>query len=243
VNARTGRWIVLAATIGCMAVTFRLGLWQLDRAAQKEALQQAMDSRAADAPLQPGELAASPAQAALQHHRRIRLQGHWLSEHTVYLENRQMHGRPGFYVLTPLRLDAGDAVVVQRGWLPRDLQDRQRIPAFGTATGRVAVSGRIAAAPSRLTTLGAEASGPIRQNVDLDAYARAAGVAMRPLSVVELPNADNAADGLSRDWPQPAVDVQKHYGYAVQWFVLCLTTAALYVWFQIIRPRRAAAAA
>jgi len=40
-----------------------------------------------------------------------------------------------------------------------------------------------------------------------------------------------------REWPRPAVDVQKHYGYAFQWFALCALMAGLYVWFQLVRPR------
>ena len=44
-------------------------------------------------------------------------------------------------------------------------------------------------------------------------------------------------DGLLRQWPEVAVDVSKHHGYAVQWFALCALITALYVWFQILRPR------
>ena len=39
----------------------------------------------------------------------------------------------------------------------------------------------------------------------------------------------------------PAADVHKHYGYAFQWFALCALIVGLYVWFQLIRPRRRAA--
>jgi surfeit locus 1 family protein len=45
------------------------------------------------------------------------------------------------------------------------------------------------------------------------------------------------ADGLLRNWPQPAVDVGKHYGYAAQWFGFCAIIGGLYAWFQLIRPR------
>jgi surfeit locus 1 family protein len=45
-------------------------------------------------------------------------------------------------------------------------------------------------------------------------------------------------DGLVRDWPAPAADVHKHYGYAFQWFSLSALTLILYVWFQVLRPRR-----
>ena len=49
-----------------------------------------------------------------------------------------------------------------------------------------------------------------------------------------------SADGLLRQWPEPASDVHKHYGYAFQWFGLSALVIVLYVWFQIIRPRRRA---
>jgi surfeit locus 1 family protein len=37
-------------------------------------------------------------------HRPIQLEGEWIDKHTVYLDNRQMNARPGFYVLTPFKL-------------------------------------------------------------------------------------------------------------------------------------------
>jgi surfeit locus 1 family protein len=49
-----------------------------------------------------------------------------------------------------------------------------------------------------------------------------------------------AADGLLRDWPAPDAGLQKHYGYAFQWFALSALILGLYVWFQLIRPRRQA---
>jgi surfeit locus 1 family protein len=45
-------------------------------------------------------------------------------------------------------------------------------------------------------------------------------------------------DGLQRHWSLPAADVQKHYGYAFQWFALSALALILYAWFQIISPYR-----
>ena len=45
-------------------------------------------------------------------------------------------------------------------------------------------------------------------------------------------------DGLARDWPAPATGVETHHGYAFQWFALSALITGLYVWFQLIRPRR-----
>jgi molybdopterin-guanine dinucleotide biosynthesis protein B len=59
------------------------------------------------------------------------------------------------------------------------------------------------------------------------------------LSVVQL---GEPGEGMQRDWPVVSSGVDKHYGYAFQWFGLCGLIALLYVWFQIvrrfIRPRR-----
>jgi surfeit locus 1 family protein len=228
---------VLLATLIGVAVAVSLGGWQLDRAAQKRALQEAIDTRAALPALAAGQLAGTPAAAADQLHRRVRLEGRWLERFTVFLDNRQMNGRPGFFVVTPL-LPAGasSAVLVQRGWVPRHFVDRTRLPAVATPEGAVAVEGRIAPPPARLLELGAAASGVIRQNLDVAAFAAETGVRLAPLSVVQTRGPDD--DGLSRHWPSPAVDVHKHYGYAFQWFALGALIAGLYVWFRIVRPRR-----
>ena len=232
--------IVLAATVLGVLVTARLGMWQLDRAAQKRALQAALDTRIAQPELSVNALARTAADAEPQYQRRIRVVGEWVPSHTVFLENRQMHGQPGFFVVTPLRL-AGqqDAVLVQRGWAPRDLRDRQIVPAVPTPAGPVEVLAHVAPPPGRLFDFaGAAAPGPIRQNLDIAAFGTELGMPLRPLSLVQLDGSPAAAgDGLRRDWPAPAVDLQKHLGYAFQWFALCALMAGLYVWFQLVRPR------
>ena len=230
--------VVLVAAVLAAALTARLGWWQLDRAAQKNQLQAAMDSRRALPPLVQADLAVDATAAAAQHHRAIALQGQWVAEHTVHLENRQMKGVPGFFAVTPLRLDDGTAVLVQRGWLPRDIADRTRIVAAPPPAGRVQVRGFIAPAPGRLYEFDAAASGPIRQNLSLDAFARETGLRLRPLSVQQQDDASQPSDGLMRQWSAPAGGVHKHYGYAFQWFALSALILGLSVWFQLIRPRR-----
>lgn len=234
---RRAALVLLAALFGA-SLTARLGVWQLSRAAEKERGQAALDSRVAAPPLAQAELAAEPKQAAAQFFRHIELRGRWVDGRTVFLDNRPMAGRPGFYVVTPLLIgEGGDAVLVQRGWVPRDANERTRVPAVPSPAGVVAIEGRIAPPPSRLYELGAEAQGPIRQNLDIDAFARETGLKLRPLSVLQADGAGTAGDGLLRQWPAPAVDVHKHYGYAFQWFALAALITGLYVWFQLVRPR------
>lgn len=234
---RARRFLVLLAALAGVALAARLGLWQLSRAAEKEAQQAALESRGQEPPLAQTLLAHSPDEAAAQQHRRITLQGRWIGARTVFLDNRAMDGRAGFIVVTPLALPDGDAVLVQRGWAPRDAAERTRVPPVASPEGVVTVEGRVQAPPSRLYELGAEGQGAIRQNLDLDAFARETGLRLRPLSVQQADGAAADADGLLRHWPAPAFDVHKHYGYAFQWFALAALITGLYVWFQLVRPR------
>ncbi len=113
------RGLVLAMAVLGVAVTFSLGLWQLGRAAEKTALQDARTRQSAMAALDGRSLGADlngQAERAALMHRRMVLTGRWLAEHTVYLENRQMNGKPGFFVLTPFQMEGTGAVIlVQRG--------------------------------------------------------------------------------------------------------------------------------
>ena len=241
-SARGRAVVILIATIVGVAITANLGAWQLRRAAQKIALQDALESRARLSVLFAPDLAHDEAQAQAQHYRPVHLRGHWVAAHSVFLDNRQMAGRAGFYLVTPLQLEGRrEAVLVQRGWVPRDQRDRTLLPAVPTPGGVVEVDGRIAPPPARLYEFAPSARGAIRQNLDLDEFRRETGLALAPLSVLESSEtADSpvaAGAGLLRQWPRPAVDVQKHYGYAFQWFALCALMAGLYVWFQLVRPR------
>lgn len=245
-------WLITLAAVAGMLATASLGRWQLSRAAQKEALQAMLDARGRMPAMDGRVLLSKPAMAAAEAetlvHRAVMLEGRWLPEHTVYLDNRQMNGRPGFFVLTPLQLvgTPSGVVLVQRGWVPRNFQDRTQLPQVQTPQDVVVrVVGRVAAAPSRLYEFGggessagghgAEGSSRIRQNLDLAAFRTETGLALAPLTVVQTGEAVGAGDGLQRDWPVVGAGVDKHYGYAFQWFGLCGLMALLYVWFQIVR--------
>jgi surfeit locus 1 family protein len=230
------RTVIAVAALAMMLLTARLGWWQLDRAAQKQALQATVDQRAGAEPLRSAAmLPATPAEVDAQLHRAAALDGRWLPSHTVWLDNRQMNGRPGFFVLTPLLLDDGSAVLVQRGWQPRNFQDRNVVTPVPTPEGNINVTGRMAPAPARLYEFEGAASGVIRQNLDFATYAAETRLRLRPFTLLQT---SASADGLQRDWPAPSTGVAKHHGYAFQWFGLSALTVILYVWFQLVQPRR-----
>ncbi len=232
--------VVLIATLIGVALTANLGAWQLRRAAQKVALQSSLDSRSAMPTLTTVDVATTSLAAEPQHYRAVRLRGHWVDTATVFLDNRQMDARVGFYVVTPLLLAGrSDAILVQRGWVPRDLLDRTRLPSVATPAGDVEVElvGHIAPPPARLYEFAGAASGVIRQNLELAGFSDELNLKLAPLSVQQDDSPATLGDGLLRRWSRPALDVQKHYGYAFQWFALCALMAGLYVWFQLLRPR------
>ncbi|MEZ7848971.1 MAG: SURF1 family protein [Polaromonas sp.] len=246
--AHTGRfWVVTAAALLMTALTFSLGQWQLDRAAQKLAKQASLDQQKVLPPLTQAELlaantglveagAAAAIQSAAQLDRLIELSGHWQAQHTIYLDNRPMDGKPGFWVMTPLRLTGTDkSVLVQRGWIHRNFQDRSALAPIETPAQTVILRGRMAPAPAKLYAFKGADTGRIRQNLDIPVFAAEIGLPLLSALVIQV---DPASDGLQRDWAAPNTGVDKHYGYAVQWFGLCALVLGLYIWFQLILPRR-----
>jgi surfeit locus 1 family protein len=125
------------------------------------------------------------------------------------------------------------AIAVQRGWMPRNFENRGSIATVPAPGGLVEVEGRIALPPSKLLDFGGPETGRIRQNLDMPAYALETGLQLLPLSLVQT--APPASDGLLREWPAPDFGAAKNYGYAVQWFALAALIAALYAWFQIYK--------
>lgn len=228
-------WMVTIAAVLMAALTFSLGQWQLDRAAQKAALQASLDQQRTRPVLTHAELLASTDLASLKD-RRVELPGRWLPEQTVYLDNRPMNQKPGFWVLTPLLIEGSDkAVLVQRGWIPRDFQDRSRLAPVETPAGAVSVQGRMAPAPGKLYEFDGAAKGRIRQNLDIAEFQAETGLPLLRVLVIET---GQASQGLLREWASPLTGVDKHHGYAVQWFGLSALVSGLYLWFQWLLPWR-----
>jgi len=231
-------WFVVA--LACASLTARFGVWQLSRAHAKQANEALVAERGVMPVLPAAELARDAAAGERQWQRHVVLNGEWDAAHTVFLMNRSMDERSGFYVMTPLKLPDGGAVLVQRGWIARDDASPMKAPPVATPAGSVALHGHVAPWPSHWIEIGRGPAGAVRQNLELAPFAAETGLALRPVTVVEDAGADNAGDGLRRDWPSASggVSVATNYGYAVQWFAMSVAFLGLWVWLQFIRPRR-----
>ena len=232
-NARVRFSLLTLITIAAVVLTASLGRWQLSRAAQKIALQAAVDAQSAQPSLDTSVLTGANAPANFIN-RSATLEGEWVSPATIYLDNRQMDGNVGFYVMTPLLLKGSKtAIMVQRGWIPRNMAQRTVHPVIETPAANVQVSGRIAGPPSRLYELTASDTGAIRQNLDLAQYGGQIGLSLLPVTLIQT---GAASEGLLRNWPTVTLGVDRHYGYAFQWFALSVLFAGLYLWFCVVRP-------
>lgn len=227
-------WLVSVAAALVLVSTLVLGRWQLQRAWMKEHLaEQALSCQAL--PAINGVGLTSPSFESACDQRKVVLSGHWVADKTVYLDNRQMNGKPGFFVLTPFTPDDSRfSILVQRGWIPRNFLKREQVQVVETPAGSVAIEGRIVPSPSKLYELGAAGSGLIRQNLDMEAFAAETGLNLLNKSVQQT---GPGTDGLQRDWMVVASSPDKHYGYAFQWFGLSALTLILYAWYQIVRYR------
>jgi len=112
-------FVILLATLLVSGITAKLGFWQLGRAQTKEALNAITVARQLEPALRNDDLASGVVPEDWMQ-RSADLDGQWLPQFTVYLDNRSMKSQTGFFVLTPFQLSNGPVLLVQRGWVARD---------------------------------------------------------------------------------------------------------------------------
>ena len=230
------RWVPVAFLLLVIAVTASLGAWQVRRGAEKDALQAQRDAARAAVPVLPA--ATDPALPTLDG-RRVALSGRFDESRTVFLDNRTRQGVAGFHVLTPLQREEGGAwVLVLRGWVPRDLADRTRVPALPPLAGPVRIEGFAQATLAQPLMLAAvpppQAGDRIWQRYEPEVYRVWSG---RPVVDGLVRQTSDMPDGLARDWVEPGAGADKHRAYAFQWYAMSLA-AAIALGVLLVRGRR-----
>jgi surfeit locus 1 family protein len=216
-----------------------LGAWQLERAAEKRALQAEYDRRAEQppVPLTPETVPAEAVQFGP-----VVARGTYDSEYELLWDNRIHDGRPGYHVLTPLRIEGGRTrVLVNRGWVPAD-PDRERLPATDAPDGTVTVRGT-AVVPHMGLVLGeldplTRTEPTVWQQIDLERYAAQVDWPLQPVVILLDPESPG---GYVREWARLDAGVAVHQGYAFQWFTLAVAVAVMYGAWLVRTWRRARA--
>ncbi|HKJ95081.1 MAG TPA: SURF1 family protein, partial [Gammaproteobacteria bacterium] len=138
------RWPTLVFIV-TLAVLLAAGFWQLDRAEQKRAIIDALEQGAKAPPVSLN--GNSPAYHAIRL-KPVKATGVYDGAHQFLLDNQVRDGRPGYRVLTPLKLaGSSTAILVDRGWRPAS-PDRSRLPDIPVPEGRVEVRGFAGHGPS-----------------------------------------------------------------------------------------------
>jgi surfeit locus 1 family protein len=220
-------WLAL---VPALALLIALGSWQMQRGIYKTRLQAVMDASIAR-PAQP--LTGATAAASESEAPHLLAHGRYLGERQLLLDNQGNEGRPGYHVWTPLRLDDGALLIVDRGWVAQD-GDRSRLPEIAVDGSARDVAGLWRPLPQPGMRLAADAcagkSWPrVVQYPDADDLRCLYADLGAPLSGLLLLD-PAAADGYVRDWRVNAsVPPQRHYAYAAQWYAFAATLLFLFV--------------
>lgn len=226
------------------------GLWQMSRAAGKIEKAEKLASQIA----LPALNLNTKRQWTLAEadNRRLVVEGEFLADQAIWLDNRPQPGAPasktgsgqsGFYVLMPFQLVGVENTViwVQRGWAPRNREDRLALPPINTPSAALRIEGIGIAQPDRVFELGdggVGGSGPVRiqQNLDLPKEAERHRWQQIPFVLKQIGDSEN--DGLMRNWTAAASGVERHYAYAFQWFALALSAFLFWLIHGLLRIRQ-----
>ena len=239
-------WGFIVLMLALMLLFVSLGIWQLERLGEKERLVADVAERMN---LPPAELPPVAEWAAFDpeswNYKPVQVAGIWLPERTVRVftslaDQHGQYGGPGYWVLTPLQLNAGGTVFVNRGFVPQDASD-----AFVTGgtldAGLVSLTG-IARASEDVGSFTPEPDTGkriewVRNTARLAALAGEVPQPVAPI-YIDLPAMGQGA------LPQGGETVvsfpNNHLGYAITWFGFAvLVPFLLFFWVRRQRQPRA----
>ena len=235
-------WRISLFALVFVPLFLSLGVWQLQRAAEKRAISAQWETQRLEGAVPLESLFGTPDELA---YRPISLRGKPLAGRDFLLDNRIRDNRYGVEVITPMRLDAGDLVLVNRGWLEADPL-RRSLPEVPGIVGGAQVTGYIYVPPGESFLLGEIASNGgwprLIQAAHVPALAEMLGEAVYPY-IIRLTRDSTGA--LLADWPLVNTRPEKHTAYAVQWFAMAAVLSMLFVWRssnigQLLKNRRPA---
>lgn len=239
--AREPKWL-LSHLLVLLLVVAMIGLafWQLDRRQEKKDRNALIVGRQ-EQPVAPVDEVVRPGDPTSLgddvKFREVTATGTYDQDAEVLVRNRSFDGAPGSWVLTPLVLEDGTAVVVNRGWV--SVTGEQTLsPVARPPTGRVTVEGSLQASQTRGAFGPTDPGGEVLDTlsrVDLERYQEQVDEDLYPVWI-QLATQDPEQGVQPTPVPLPELDEGPHLGYAVQWFTFTLIAL---IGYPIILRRRA----
>ena len=215
-------WRLMVFSGFFLPVLISLGIWQLNRAAEKAELLAVWETRAQQ------QSWTQTLSGELRQGQPVSVTGEFLAE-TWLLDNRTRDGMPGYEVLTLFQPVEGSPVVINRGWL-RAPATRDRLPEFSTPTGIVSLEGRLANYPEPPVLAESEPeTGPWPRRVQALPRALVAQAVQAPAAMVIQLSGSEQPGAFRADRAPDVMGPQTHYGYAAQWFALAAALTILTV--------------
>ena len=200
-----------------------LGLWQLDRADQKRTIEAAI----VNAKTGPVELIANGRELLDKEYFHVRLQGNYLSDKQFIYDNQIVDQVSGYYVLTPFILtDQLGVILVNRGFIPWNGQ-RERLADIAVDSVSREIKVQVSSPIKRMELKATDVSRQfpvLIQAVDFDVLEEVSK--LKFVKVVGLLD-PSSSDGYVRKWEPYTGSIEKHIGYAIQWFLMALVLAII----------------
>jgi len=216
--------ILLILAVVMILTMLRLAVWQLDRAEQKQAILDQVNSRASKPTVALTSL-PNEMNVTADKYRNVSVVGQYLHGKSIYVDNQVVEGQVGYLVFTPFLIDSVNQVImVNRGWLSVG-ESREQLPTFSTFDGPQTLEGRLNTPPAQPPLW--DESYPIAQGqvwayLPLGEYASQMQLKLLPL-VLEL--APKQSDDPAFKIVRPEINdqwVAKHKGYAFQWLMMAI---------------------
>ena len=209
--------------IATIAFLVSLGLWQLDRADQKRTIEAAI----VNANTGPVELIANGLELLDKEYFDIRLQGNYLSDKQFIYDNQIVDQVSGYYVLTPFILtDQLGVILVNRGFIPWNGQ-RERLADIAVDSVSREIKVQVSSPIKRMELKATDVSRQfpvLIQAIDFDVLEEVSK--LKFVKVVGLLD-PSSSDGYVRKWEPYTGSIEKHIGYAIQWFLMALVLAII----------------
>ena len=221
----------ITVTIACVIIFVELGKWQLSRANEKETQYEQLERYSKEPPL---ALPDSVIRLKDFQYREVEVEGEYISEHTIYLDNKVHKGRAVYHIITPLRIEGSQLNgVINRGWTAVG-EDRTLLPEVIEYKGNVKITGVVVSPELRALNLANKLSseGKVWANFDLLQYQQNTGLMMQPIMILQR---NQVEDSLIRDWDKPESGSSKNLGYAFQWFSLAVTAIIIFLILNVKR--------
>ena len=209
--------------IATIAFLVSLGLWQLERADQKRTIEAAI----LNANTGPVELIANGRELLDKEYYDVRLQGNYLSDKQFIYDNQIVDQVSGYYVLTPFILtDQLGVILVNRGFIPWNGQ-RERLADIAVDSVSREIKVQVSSPIKRMELKATDVSRQfpvLIQAIDFDVLEEVSK--LKFVKVVGLLD-PSSSDGYVRKWEPYTGSIEKHIGYAIQWFLMALVLAII----------------